>query len=65
MDANLLACSTDANLLSADMMSSDNDSQQSSQQPSQGRDAEGFATPVLPASTQKLFDAQLLKQRLK
>lgn len=30
------------------------DSQQGSQQPSQGRNTEGFATPVLPASTQKI-----------
>jgi hypothetical protein len=35
-----------------------NDSQQGSQKPSQGRDNEGFATPGLPASTQKLFDEQ-------
>jgi len=35
-----------------------NDSQQGSQQPSQDRDAEGFATPVLPASTQKLLNEQ-------
>ena len=34
------------------------DSQQGSQQLSQGRDAEGFATPVLPASTQKLLEEQ-------
>ena len=43
---------------SAGTMSLEDDSQQSSQQPSQGRDAKGFATPVLSASTQKLFDAQ-------
>ena len=36
----------------------EDDSQQGSQQPSQGRDAEGFATPVLPVSTQKLLDEQ-------
>ena len=39
-------------------MNLEDDSQQGSQQPSQGRDAEGFATPVLPASTHKLFDEQ-------
>ncbi len=43
---------------SADTMNLKNDSQQSSQQLSQDQDAEGFATPVLSASTQKLFDAQ-------
>ena len=42
----------------AGTMSLEDDSQQGSQQPSQGRDAEGFATPGLPASTQKLFDEQ-------
>lgn len=35
------------------------DSQQGSQQFLQGRDAEGFATPVLPASTQKSMDKLL------
>ena len=43
---------------SAGTMSLEDDSQQGSQQPSQGRDAEGFAAPVLPASAQKLFDEQ-------
>jgi len=43
---------------SAGTMNLEDDSQQGSQQPSQGRDAEGFATPVLPASTHKLFDEQ-------
>ena len=43
---------------SAGTMSLEDDSQQGSQPPSQGRDAEGFATPVLPASTQKLLDEQ-------
>jgi hypothetical protein len=33
-------------------------SQQISQQPSQAGDPEGFATPILPASAQKLFDEQ-------
>ena len=42
----------------AGTMSLEDDSQQGSQQPSQGRDVEGFATPGLPASTQKLFDEQ-------
>lgn len=39
-------------------MNLEDDSQQGSQQPSRGQDAELFATPVLPASTQKLFDEQ-------
>lgn len=39
-------------------MNLEDDSRQGSQQPSQGRDAEGFVTPVLPASTQKLLDEQ-------
>lgn len=39
-------------------MNLEDDSQQGSQQPSQGRDAEGFATPFLPASTQNLRDEQ-------
>lgn len=43
---------------SAGTMSLEDDSQHGSQQPSQGRDAEGFATPVLPARTQTLFDEQ-------
>ena len=43
---------------SASTMNLEDDSEQGSQQPSEGRDAEGFATPVLPASTQKLFDEQ-------
>jgi len=43
---------------SAGTMSLEDDSQQGSQQPSQGRDAEGFATPVLPACIQNLFDEQ-------
>jgi hypothetical protein len=43
---------------SAGTMNLEDDSQQGSQQPLQGRDAEGFATPVFPASTQKLFDEQ-------
>ncbi|MCJ1358969.1 MAG: hypothetical protein MMC33_008969 [Icmadophila ericetorum] len=34
------------------------DSQQGSQQPSQVRDAEGFAIPGLPTDAQKLFDKQ-------
>jgi hypothetical protein len=42
---------------SAGTMSLD-DSQQGSQQPSQGRDAEGFAIPGLPTNAQKLFDEQ-------
>ena len=42
---------------SAGTMSLEDDSR-GFQQPSQGRDAEGFATPVLPASAQKLFDEQ-------
>ncbi len=33
-------------------------SQQLSQQPSQAGDPEGFATPIFPASAQKLFDEQ-------
>ncbi len=41
---------------SAGTMNLEDDWQQGSQQPSQGRDTEGFSTPVLPASTQKLFD---------
>ena len=43
---------------SAGTMNLEDDSQQGSQQPSQSRDAEGFATLILPASTQKLFDEQ-------
>ena len=43
---------------SAGTMNLEDDSQQGSQKSSQGRDAEGFATPVLPASIQKLFDEQ-------
>lgn len=43
---------------SVDTMSWENPSQQGSQQPSQGQDAEGFAIPGLPASAQKLLDAQ-------
>lgn len=43
---------------SAGTMTLGGDSQQGSQQPSQGRDAEGFVTPVFPASSQKLFDEQ-------
>lgn len=43
---------------SAGTMSLEDDSQQGSQQPSQGRDAEDFAAPVLPASAQKLFEEQ-------
>ena len=43
---------------SASTMNLEDGSQQGSQQPSQGRDVEGFATPVLSASTQKLFDTQ-------
>ncbi|KAL9118737.1 MAG: hypothetical protein Q9187_004713, partial [Circinaria calcarea] len=43
---------------SAGTMNLEDDSQQSSQQPSQGRDADLFAAPVLPASAQKLFDEQ-------
>ncbi len=43
---------------SADTVDLEDDSQQGSQQSSQGRDAEGFAISVLPASTQKLFDEQ-------
>ena len=46
---------------SAGTMNLEGDSQQGSQQPSQARDAEGFVTPVLPASTQKLFDEQMDK----
>ena len=42
---------------SAGMMNLEDDSR-GFQQPLQGRDAEGFATPVLPASAQKLFDEQ-------
>ncbi len=44
--------------VSAGTMSLEDDSQQGSQQPSQNRDAKGFATPILPASAQKLFDEQ-------
>lgn len=43
---------------SAGSMDLEDDSRQDSQQPSQGRDAEGFVTPILPASAQKLFDEQ-------
>ena len=43
---------------SADTMSLEDFSQQGSQQPSQGRDAEGFVTPGLPASVQRMLDAQ-------
>ena len=43
---------------SAGTINLEDDSQQGSQQPSQSRDAEGFATLILPASTQKLFDEQ-------
>ena len=47
---------------SAGTMNLEDDSQQGSQQPSQGRDAEGFATPVLPASALKLLQ-QLEQQK--
>lgn len=43
---------------SADAMNLEGDSQQSSQQPSQGRNTEGFLTTVVPASTQKLLNEQ-------
>ena len=43
---------------SAGTMNLEDDSQQGSQQSSQGRDTESFAAPVLPASAQKLFDEQ-------
>ena len=44
-------------LFSAGTMNLEDDSR-GFQQPSQGRDAEGFAIPVLPASAQKLFEEQ-------
>ena len=43
---------------SAGTMNLEDDLQQGSQQSSQGRDADGFATPVLPASTQKVSGEQ-------
>ena len=43
---------------SADTMNLEDPSQRSSQQPSQGRDGEIFVTPGLPASAQRLLDAQ-------
>ena len=43
---------------STSTMNLEDDSQQGLQQPPQGRNAKGFATPVLPAGTQKLFDEQ-------
>ncbi len=44
--------------VSADTMNLEGDSQQSSQQPSQSRNTEGFLTPAVPASTQKLLNDQ-------
>ncbi|KAI4154068.1 MAG: hypothetical protein LQ340_001923 [Diploschistes diacapsis] len=43
---------------SASILNLEDDSQQGSQQLSQGLDADGFAIPSLPASTQKLVDEQ-------
>ncbi|MCJ1400079.1 hypothetical protein MMC11_003282 [Xylographa trunciseda] len=45
-------------LFSAGTMSLEDDSQQGSQQPLQGRDAEGFVIPDLPTNAQKLFNEQ-------